>query len=162
MAQIAENKLTSFTESPRWLIKNNKTEEAKRALERIRGAKSDFDKTVVEHDFLEIAMKIQIEQQTESSFWKSWAECFTGHPGKSKLVYRTLLGVMMQVFNQLTGANYFFYYGATIFQSVGIEDSYITQIILGAVNFFCTLSGLWILERFGRRKPLVFGGIWQC
>lgn len=29
---------------------------------------------------------------------------------------------------------YFFYYGATIFQSVGIEDSFVTQIILGAIN----------------------------
>jgi hypothetical protein len=32
---------------------------------------------------------------------------------------------------------YFFYYGATIFQSVGIEDSFVTQIILGAINVSC-------------------------
>ncbi|TIA77595.1 hypothetical protein E3P77_04132 [Wallemia ichthyophaga] len=149
-------------ESPRWLMKNDKVEQAKRSLQRVRGAKSDFDKAVVEHDFLEIAAKVKLEQQTESSFWKSWVECFIGQPGKKKLVYRTALGVFLQTFNQLTGANYFFYYGATIFQSVGIEDSYITQIVLGAVNFFCTLWGLWILERFGRRKPMIFGGIWQC
>jgi hypothetical protein len=31
-------------------------------------------------------------------------------------------------------AQYFFYYGATIFQSVGIDDSFVTQIILGAIN----------------------------
>lgn len=143
-------------------MKNDKVEQAKRSLQRVRGAKSDFDKAVVEHDFLEIAAKVKLEQQTESSFWKSWVECFIGQPGKKKLVYRTALGVFLQTFNQLTGANYFFYYGATIFQSVGIEDSYITQIVLGAVNFFCTLWGLWILERFGRRKPMIFGGIWQC
>ncbi|KAG5220089.1 hexose transporter hxt [Salix suchowensis] len=42
------------------------------------------------------------------------------------------------------GANYFFYYGATVFQSVGLADSFITQIILGAVNFVCTFGGLWV------------------
>lgn len=84
----------------------------------------------------------------------------------------------LQSFQQLTGANYFFYYGATIFQSVGINDSFVTQIILGAVNFICTFGGLYVMERvrtcfyiqfclltsfvqFGRRMPLIFGGIWQ-
>lgn len=42
-------------------------------------------------------------------------------------------------------------YGATIFQSVGIEDSFITQIILGAINFGCTFIGIWVMGRFGRR-----------
>jgi len=53
----------------------------------------------------------------------------------------------LQSFQQLTGANYFFYYGATIFQSVGIQDSFVTQIILGAFNFVCTFGGLYVMER---------------
>ncbi|TIA71954.1 hypothetical protein E3P92_02966 [Wallemia ichthyophaga] len=149
-------------ESPRWLMKANKPDEAKRALERIRGVNTDFDSTVVDHDFLEIASRIKMEQQTESPFWRSWVECFAGHPGTKKLVYRTFLGMFIQSLQQLTGANYFFYYGATIFQSVGIEDSYITQIILGVVNFVCTFASLYVLENFGRRKPLIIGGLWQC
>ena len=40
-----------------------------------------------------------------------------------------------------------FYYGATIFESVGIQDSFVTQIILGAVNFGCTFGGLYIMEK---------------
>lgn len=83
----------------------------------------------------------------------------------------------LQTFQQLTGANYFFYYGATIFTSVGIEDSFVTQIILGAVNFICTFGGLYVMEKvsshfevsstgssciqFGRRIPLIVGGIWN-
>lgn len=55
--------------------------------------------------------------------------------------------MILQCFQQLTGANYFFYYGATIFQSVGIQDSYVTQIILGSVNFGCTFGGLYVMER---------------
>ena len=56
-------------------------------------------------------------------------------------------GMSLQSLQQLTGANYFFYYGATIFQSVGISDSFVTQIILGAVNFICTFGGLYVMEK---------------
>jgi SP family sugar:H+ symporter-like MFS transporter len=45
---------------------------------------------------------------------------------------------------------------------VGITDSYITQLILGAVNFGSTFLGLYVLERFGRRWPLIIGGVWQA
>lgn len=44
---------------------------------------------------------------------------------------------------------------------MGIENSFVTQIILGAVNVVFTLPGMWAVERFGRRKPLLVGGIWQ-
>ncbi|TIC61617.1 general substrate transporter [Wallemia mellicola] len=138
--------LWTLPESPRWLVHRKRFDEAKRVLSRIRGAKSDFDRTVVEHDYLDIASKVGVEEQTKSSFWQSWTECFIGTPGTYKLVYRTFVGVMLQSFRQLTGANYFFYYGATIFESVSIQDSFVTQIIL---------------EKFGRRNPLVFGGFWQ-
>jgi len=67
----------------------------------------------------------------------------------------------LQSLQQLTGANYFFYYGATIFTSVGISDSFVTQIILGSVNFVCTFGGLYVMEKFGRRVPLILGGLWQ-
>lgn len=53
----------------------------------------------------------------------------------------------LQSLQQLTGANYFFYYGATIFASVGISDSFVTQIILGSVNFVCTFGGLYVMEK---------------
>ncbi|OTA20007.1 Low-affinity glucose transporter [Hortaea werneckii EXF-2000] len=51
------------------------------------------------------------------------------------MAYRTLLGITLQALQQLTGANFFFYYGTTIFASVGLNDSYITAMILGGVNF---------------------------
>ncbi|KAF4626218.1 hypothetical protein G7Y89_g11943 [Cudoniella acicularis] len=47
---------------------------------------------------------------------------------------------------QLTGANFFFYYGTTIFKSTGISNSYITSIILGTVNVVATIGGLWIVK----------------
>lgn len=97
----------------------------------------------------------------------TWLECFIGFKKSSSRVgYRTILGMSLQSLQQLTGANYLyvpllcihsiplfltlphsFYYGATIFVSVGIEDSFVTQIILGAVNFICTFGGLYVMEK---------------
>lgn len=48
-----------------------------------------------------------------------------------------------------------------IFTSAGLSDQFITQIILGGVNFACTFGGLAILERFGRRMPLIIGAAWM-
>jgi len=119
--------------------------------------------------------EIANQTERERSLKSGWIDCFRP---SNKTLYRTLLGMSLQSFQQLTGANYFFYYGATIFESVGINDSFVTQIILGAVNFVCTFGGLYVMERvrlyfsrsrvhvsnlqqFGRRVPLMVGGVWQ-
>lgn len=34
-------------------------------------------------------------------------------------------------------------------------------MILGGVNFGCTFGGLYVVEHFGRRKALIFGGCWM-
>ena len=63
--------------------------------------------------------------------------------------------MILQSFQQLMGPNYFFYYGATIFSSVGIADPFVTQIILGAVNFICTFGGLYLIQRVCHSMYLV-------
>jgi SP family sugar:H+ symporter-like MFS transporter len=86
-----------------------------------------------------------------------WYEVFTG----PKMPYRVPLGMIILGLQQLTGANYFFYYGTTVFASVGLSNPFVTQIILGAVNVVTTFPGLWFVERFGRRKPLIIGAAWM-
>lgn len=70
-----------------------------------------------------------------------------------------IIGMALQSFQQLTGANYFFYYGATVFTSVGIDDSFVTQIILGAVNFVCTFGGLYVMERVSVSFLITFSSV---
>lgn len=60
----------------------------------------------------------------------------------------------------MTGANFFFYYGTTVFKSVNI-DSFITQIILNTINFVVTFIGLYLVEYYGRRKSLIAGAVWM-
>ncbi|KAL0947992.1 hypothetical protein HGRIS_010619 [Hohenbuehelia grisea] len=143
-------------ESPRWLAAHNYLEEAKESLARSRGVSKADART--DRFIIREAEQMRSNAQKEAQMKGGWLDCFKG---QNKTRYRTLLGMALQSFQQLTGANYFFYYGATVFQSVGIHDSFVTQIILGAVNFFCTFGGIYVMEKFGRRVPLIVGGLWQ-
>jgi len=111
-------------ESPRWLVNNGQRDVALASIARVRG--TTVDDPLVQSDFSEIIEAWELEQIHGSG---SWAECFVGYKGGRKTAYRTMMGMVLQMFQQLTGANYFFYYGATIFVSVGISDSFVTQII---------------------------------
>lgn len=147
-------------ESPRWLAGRGRWEDARMSLARLRGMKDDLMNPIVNDDFKEMETSIQEQHSAGQGTWK---ECFTGQPsGIPRLVYRTILGCALQFFQQWTGVNYFFYYGATIFKAAGIEDPIQTQLILGAVNVAMTIPGLYLIERLGRRKPLWFGGLWQA
>jgi len=99
----------------------------------------------------------KLQEERSGAATKSWKSAFTA-PAMPR---RLLLGVVLQMFQQLTGANYFFYYGTTIFKATGISNSYVTAMILGGVNFGSTFLGLWFIERFGRRKCLIWGAIWM-
>ncbi|CDO95044.1 unnamed protein product [Kluyveromyces dobzhanskii CBS 2104] len=79
--------------------------------------------------------------------------------GQPRLGFRLFVGVLVMAFQQLSGANYFFYYGTTLFNSVGMEDPYVTSILLSTVNFISTFFGIYLVEKLGRRACLILGSI---
>ncbi|CAG8979463.1 hypothetical protein HYALB_00010656 [Hymenoscyphus albidus] len=136
-------------ESPRFAFRKGKEVEARKTMASLiqngdpHGA--EVDKMIFE---------IREQQEAENAGGDHpWHECFTG----PRMMYRTILGMVLQAGQQLTGANFFFYYGTTIFKSTGIENSYITSIILGSVNVGATIAGLWIVKNCGRRISLMVG-----
>ncbi|KAI5463664.1 general substrate transporter [Mariannaea sp. PMI_226] len=146
-------------ESPRWLASRGNWEASRISLARLRGMKDDPHNSLVEDDLNEMKEKLERERQAGQG---TWFECFDSKTGVPRLVYRTLLGMGIQFLQQWTGVNYFFYYGATIFSSAGVDDPILTQLILGAVNVFMTFYGLYVVEKYGRRNPLYLGALWQA
>ena len=142
-------------ESPRWLLAHGHPDKCAAAIRFINKTEKTQDEDRFQREYDEMTMSVY---ESEKAGKAAWVDAFNP---KGKALYRTILGFLLQVGQQLTGANYFFYFGATIFSSVGIENSFLTQIILGIVNVVMTFPGLWFIERFGRRRPLIYGGIWQ-
>ncbi|CCE79203.1 Piso0_001251 [Millerozyma farinosa CBS 7064] len=60
------------------------------------------------------------------------------------------------VFQQLSGINYFFYYGAIIFRQIGIDVT-LVAIIMGSVNLVGSLVSNLIVGHFSRRALLLIG-----
>ena len=146
-------------ESPRWLAARGDWVGARTSFARLRGLKHDPKNQLVEDDINEMKEILEKERQVGTG---NWAECFQWNSSIPKLFYRTILGISIHFLQQWTGVNYFFYYGATIFESAGIDDPIQTQLILGAVNVFMTFYGLYVVEKYGRRWPLVLGAAWQA
>ena len=138
-------------ESPRYLIEKNKLEEAKKSIATSNSVSSEDPGVYTEVQMIQAG--IEREKIAGNA---SWSQLIYGKP---KIFMRVLTGVLLQSLQQLTGNNYFFYYGTTIFQSVGLNDSFETSIVLGVVNFASTFLGIYLIDKLGRRLCLLSGGL---
>lgn len=138
-------------ESPRYAFRKGREDEARRTIAKLAGVEPDSPS--VNAQIEEIQAKVAEESEGVESIW----EIFTG----PRMLYRTVLGVVLQAGQQLTGANFFFYFGTTVFSATGLSDSFVTQLILGSVNVACTFGGLWIVKNAGRRMALIVGALWM-
>ena len=75
------------------------------------------------------------------------------------MCFRTLTGIFLQAWQQLTGVNFIFYFGTTFFTNAGIKDPFLISIATSTVNVGMTLPGIWGVERFGRRRLLLVGAV---
>ncbi|PKY01318.1 general substrate transporter [Aspergillus campestris IBT 28561] len=141
-------------ESPRYDYRHGRIDQAKDTMSKLYGVPSNH--RAIQDELAEIKQQLEAESGAKGG-WLGWLEMFQG----PRMKYRICLGIVLQAFQQLTGANYFFYYGTVIFNGAGIENTFVTQMILGGVNFGTTFGGLYIIEHFGRRKSLITGGIWM-
>lgn len=143
--------MVCMPESPRYLVVKNKIEEAKKSIGRSNKVSPEDPAVYTEVQLIQAG--IERESLAGSA---SWTELVTGKP---RIFRRVIMGIMLQSLQQLTGDNYFFYYGTTIFQAVGMTDSFQTSIVLGVVNFASTFLGIYTIERFGRRLCLLTGSV---
>ncbi|KAL1987283.1 hypothetical protein VTN96DRAFT_4311 [Rasamsonia emersonii] len=139
-------------ESPRFAYRLGRIDEARRTMTKLYGVPENH--RLVAEELEDMKKKLEEERAAGQA---AWYEIFTG----PRMFYRTVLGIVLQSLQQLTGANFIFYYGNTIFTSTGLDNSYVTQMILGGVNFGVTIIGLYIVEHYGRRKSLIAGALWM-
>ncbi len=134
--------LLLIPESPRWLIKNGRTERGYAILLRING-ESDAKKELEEIRESVHKVKVRI-----SALFK---------PG---LRLALIVGIGLSVFGQFTGVNIVVYYGPTILENAGfpLGSALQFQVAIGLINLIFTLLALWKIDNWGRR-PLLIGGM---
>ena len=90
-----------FPESPRYDYRHGKVDKAMNTLAKIYGVPINHRALHVEFD--EIKQKYEEEQRSGQVTWVRLFRAPT-------MTYRVAVGVALQALQQLTGANYFFYY----------------------------------------------------
>ena len=133
-------------ESPRWLTKQGREEEALRILTRINGADR------AERELAEIHRVIHHEGGALPPL-RSF-DLF--RPDLRKIM---MIGITLAVLQQVTGINVVLYYAPEIFKSMGTSsDAALLQtVVVGAVNLIFTFVAIWSIDKIGRKPLLLIG-----
>ncbi|XP_029168127.1 glucose transporter type 1 isoform X16 [Nylanderia fulva] len=134
-------------ESPRYLLITKQwEEEARKALRRLRASNQ------VEEDIEEMRAE-ERAQQAESTI--SMTELICSPTLRAPLV----IGVVMQLSQQLSGINAVFYYSTNLFTSSGLTDesAKFATIGIGAIMVCMTLVSIPLMDRTGRRTLHLYG-----
>jgi SP family galactose:H+ symporter-like MFS transporter len=127
-------------ESPRWLMLKGRREKAVAVLRRTLNSEEDIEKEINE-----------IASALESGARTGRASVMHGYFLKILLV-----GVLLQMFQQLVGINMMIYYSATIFGYAGMAG--LTALLtVPTVNMLFTFPAIHLVEKWGRKKLLYVG-----
>jgi SP family sugar:H+ symporter-like MFS transporter len=68
-------------------------------------------------------------------------------------------GILLSVFQQFVGINVIFYYSSALWHSVGFSESnsFLFSTITSITNIICTLVGIALIDRIGRKPLLLIG-----
>jgi len=138
--------------SHRWLISRGREEEGLEVLAKLRANGDKTHPTVVE-EYNEIR---EILDQERALAQNSYVDLFKG-----SILRRTILGIFIQAFQQLTGINSVMYYAPQIFKQAGFstQSGLLATAINGIVNMVATIPAILYVDRWGRRKTLIAGAV---
>jgi SP family galactose:H+ symporter-like MFS transporter len=129
-------------ESPRWLMLKGHKEKAISVLHRTLNSQAEIDQEIRE-----------IEQTILTDKNKTFGGIFKGY-----FLKILLMGVVLQMFQQLVGINMMIYYAPTIFGYAGMTGL-VAMLTIPIVNMLFTFPAIRLVEKWGRKKLLYFGAI---
>lgn len=133
--------LIALPESPRWLFKVNREEDARKVFGKVGARKIDQEMEAIRESLVPTAHSEKLFQR--------------------KYFKPVLFAVLIATFNQLSGINAILYYAPRIFEQTGVlRDSALMQsILIGLTNLTFTMIAMIIIDRVGRRKLLLAGSV---
>ncbi|KAH7031468.1 general substrate transporter [Microdochium trichocladiopsis] len=153
--------LAPMPESPRWYASKGRMAEAAKSLSWIRHLPEDHPYVLRELSVIETAITHEVEATAHGGrrTYGQMARELTQKGIRNRLV----IAFAMVLLQNLTGINAVNYYSPSIFQSIGYTGTstgLLATGIFGIIKMFATIVYAAILvDRFGRRPLLIFGGI---
>ncbi|KAG6641182.1 probable polyol transporter 4 [Carya illinoinensis] len=137
-------------ESPRWLVMQNRIEEARAVLLKTNESEREVEERLAE---IQVAAGMFNAEKYEAK--SVWREILKPSPPVRRML---IAGCGIQCFQQITGIDATVYYSPTIFKDAGIKGN--TQLLAAtvAVGFTKTLFiliAIFLIDKVGR-KPLLY------
>ncbi len=132
-------------ESPRWLMLKGRKEQAIRVLKRTFNTQQEVDSEIQD-----------IEKILAAGQGHSIKALIKAH-----FIKILVIGVVLQMFQQLVGINVMIYYAPTIFGYAGMKGL-IAMMAVPTVNMLFTFPAIYLVEKWGRKKLLYVGAVIMC
>ncbi|WPQ63322.1 sugar porter family MFS transporter [Chitinophaga sancti] len=131
-------------ETPRWLVGKERMSQAMQILQKITYT-----------DQLQQELQ-QIKESFRENEKSSFVRLF-----EKRYVKVMIAGILLAVFQQVTGINAILYYAPVIFNQTGLgnNDSLLYTIIIGIVNVLSTFIAIGLVDKVGRKRFLLNGSI---
>ncbi|KAI2642492.1 general substrate transporter [Xylaria nigripes] len=150
-----------FPESPRYLVKVGRDEEAKYILRRLRGSTGDdLNRAMTEYEEIRNVVSAENQDSKNTSYYHMF---FGIGPGDLHTARRVQLVIWLQILQEWVGIAGVTVYAPTIFRIAGF-DTVKSQWVSGLNNVFyafATLICVFTLDRIGRRWTLYWGAVGQ-
>lgn len=144
-------------ESPRWLIKDGKADEARQNLSRLRKLPLNHEYISWEINTAQLQTEVENSSRANRAIWAKIKQAFAP-PGNRQ---RLLTGMALMLLQNMSGINALNYYSPDIFAAIGLSGTNVSLLatgVFGLVKATTTLIFIFLLiDRLGRRRAMLIG-----